>query len=107
MPSVYIENTSFRCVYSFRNFLKYSFNNNFSFRTNKNKIVAKDLPMPHSPRIFNNELYVLLSATGELAKINTIDGSYEIIIKIHPRATNREVSRIKKKCKLLLSNCTY
>jgi uncharacterized protein (TIGR03032 family) len=47
-----------------------------------NKIVAKDLPMPHSPRIFNNELYVLLSATGELAKINTIDGSYEIIIKI-------------------------
>ena len=38
--------------------------------------------MPHTPRIFNDELYVLLSATGELAKINTNDGTYEIIVKI-------------------------
>ena len=26
--------------------------------------------MPHTPRIFNDELYVLLSATGELVKVN-------------------------------------
>ena len=38
--------------------------------------------MPHTPRIFNNELYVLLSATGELAKINKENGSYEVIVKI-------------------------
>ena len=38
--------------------------------------------MPHTPRIFNNELYVLLSATGELIKINTKDGGYEIITQI-------------------------
>jgi hypothetical protein len=24
----------------------------------------------HTPRVFNNELYVLLSATGELVKVN-------------------------------------
>ena len=48
----------------------------------KNKIICSGLPMPHTPRIFNNELYVLLSATGELVKINTSKGTYEVIVKI-------------------------
>jgi uncharacterized protein (TIGR03032 family) len=48
----------------------------------KNKIIARNLAMPHTPRIFNNELYVLLSATGELVKINKDNGSYEVIVKI-------------------------
>ena len=47
-----------------------------------NKIIAKGLAMPHTPRIFNGELYLLLSATGELGKVNTEDGTYEIIVKI-------------------------
>ena len=47
-----------------------------------NKIIAEGLPMPHTPRVFNDDLYVLLSATGELAKINTSDGTYEVIVKI-------------------------
>ncbi len=47
-----------------------------------NKIIAKDLAMPHSPRIFNNELYVLLSAKGELIKINTETGTYEVVVKV-------------------------
>ena len=38
--------------------------------------------MPHTPRIFNDELYVLLSATGELAKVNPEDGTYEVIVQI-------------------------
>ena len=38
--------------------------------------------MPHTPRIFNNELYVLLSATGELIKVNTENGTYEVIVQI-------------------------
>ncbi|MEM7551197.1 MAG: TIGR03032 family protein [Bacteroidota bacterium] len=33
-------------------------------------IITDGLPMPHSPRVYNNELYVLLSATGQLSKIN-------------------------------------
>lgn len=45
----------------------------------ENSIVATDLPMPHSPRIFDNELYVLLSATGELAKIDLETGKYDVV----------------------------
>ncbi len=48
----------------------------------KNEIIAENLPMPHSPRIFNGDLYVLFSATGELAKINTERGTYEVITQI-------------------------
>ena len=47
-----------------------------------NIIIAKGLAMPHTPRIFNNELYVLLSATGELVKVNTRNGNYEVIVKL-------------------------
>ena len=47
-----------------------------------NAIIAKGLAMPHTPRIFNDELYVLLSATGELAKVNPEDGTYEVIVQI-------------------------
>lgn len=42
-------------------------------------ILAQGLPMPHSPRIINNELFVLLSATGELAWININTGKYEVV----------------------------
>ena len=48
----------------------------------ENKIIAEGLAMPHTPRIYNGELYVLLSATGELIKINPSDGSYDVIVKI-------------------------
>ena len=47
-----------------------------------NKMIAKDLAMPHTPRIYNNELYVLLSATGELVKINKENGTYDVVVKI-------------------------
>ena len=49
----------------------------------KNKIILNNLPMPHTPRIINNELYLLLSATGELIKICTNTGTYEVIIQIN------------------------
>jgi len=44
--------------------------------------VIEGLPMPHTPRIYNGQLYVLLSATGELAKINVAAGTYEVVTKI-------------------------
>ena len=47
-----------------------------------NNIIAEGLAMPHTPRIFNNDLYVLLSAKGELVKVNTEDGTYEVIVQI-------------------------
>ena len=47
------------------------------------EIIAKNLPMPHSPRVFDGELYVLLSATGELAHIDVKTGTYEVVKKFN------------------------
>lgn len=35
-----------------------------------NEVVAENLPMPHSPRLYNGKLYVLLSGSGELAEVD-------------------------------------
>jgi uncharacterized protein (TIGR03032 family) len=44
--------------------------------------IFTDLAMPHSPRIYNGDLYVLLSATGEVAKVDVEAGSYDVIQKL-------------------------
>lgn len=44
-----------------------------------NEIIASGLAMPHSPRLYNGKLYVLLSATGELAQIDLASGKYEVV----------------------------
>ena len=43
------------------------------------EIVAAELPMPHSPRLYGGKLYVLLSATGELAQVDINTGRYEVV----------------------------
>jgi uncharacterized protein (TIGR03032 family) len=47
-----------------------------------NEAIFTDLPMPHSPRIYDGELYMLLSATGEVAKVDVEAGTYEVIQKL-------------------------
>jgi len=47
-----------------------------------NEIILEGLGMPHSPRIYNGELYVLLSATGELIHVNVEEKSYDVVYKI-------------------------
>lgn len=47
-----------------------------------NEIVCHNLPMPHSPRWFGNHLYCLLSATGELIKIEVETGKYEVVTRL-------------------------
>jgi uncharacterized protein (TIGR03032 family) len=47
-----------------------------------NEIVAHSLPMPHSPRWFNGQLYCLLSATGQLVKIDTATGKYDEVTRL-------------------------
>lgn len=47
-----------------------------------NQPVAENLPMPHSPKVYNNDLFVLLSATGELARIDLKTGKYDVVTKI-------------------------
>ena len=45
----------------------------------KNEIIIDELAMPHSPRIYNGELYCLLSAKGQLIKVDPQKGSYELM----------------------------
>lgn len=46
-----------------------------------NEIILESLAMPHSPKMYNNELYLLLSASGEFVKVNIAEKSYELIKK--------------------------
>lgn len=46
------------------------------------EIIAENLPMPHSPRLINGELYVLLSSTGELAVVDRNTGSYRTVLRL-------------------------
>jgi uncharacterized protein (TIGR03032 family) len=39
--------------------------------------------MPHSPRLFDGELYLLLSATGELVRIDRETGKYDVVTKLN------------------------
>jgi uncharacterized protein (TIGR03032 family) len=48
-----------------------------------NEIVAAKLRMPHSPRLFNGELYLLFSATGEVVKVDLKNGRFEVITRIN------------------------
>ena len=47
-----------------------------------NEVIVENLAMPHSPRIFGNNLFILLSATGELIKIDINSGKYDVIFKM-------------------------
>ena len=47
-----------------------------------NEIVAHSLPMPHSPRWFDGQLYCLLSATGQLVRIDVNNGKYDVIAQL-------------------------
>lgn len=42
-------------------------------------LVLQDLPMPHSPRLYREGLFVLLSATGELVRVDIANGKYEVV----------------------------
>jgi len=47
-----------------------------------NEIILDKLPMPHSPMMHNGELYMLLSASGELIKVNVKEKKYEVLKKL-------------------------
>ncbi len=48
----------------------------------ENSIVLNDLPMPHSPRLFDGKLYLLFSATGEVVQADPEKGTYDVINRI-------------------------
>lgn len=43
------------------------------------QIILGSLPMPHSPRLFGNILFALLSATGELIVVDVSSSKYEVV----------------------------
>lgn len=45
----------------------------------RNEIILEGLAMPHSPTMYKGELYLLLSATGELVKVDLKNKKYEVI----------------------------
>lgn len=49
---------------------------------NSNELVATKLPMPHSPRIHQGQLYLLLSATGDLVRLDPGNGQYDVVTRL-------------------------
>jgi len=47
-----------------------------------NELAATGLPMPHSPRLFDSGLFLLLSATGELVKMDVKTGKYDTVTRL-------------------------
>jgi uncharacterized protein (TIGR03032 family) len=48
-----------------------------------NEVVAEALPMPHSPRWFDGQLYCLLSANGQLIRVDIATGKYEVVARLN------------------------
>lgn len=46
-------------------------------------ILLENLLMPHSPRMFEGNLYLLFSATGEIVKVDTEKGTYETVTRLN------------------------
>ncbi len=47
-----------------------------------NRIILDNLPMPNSPRIYNGELYLLLSGIGQLVKVDQGAGKFEVVTEL-------------------------
>ena len=58
-------------------------NAGFLMDVETNEIILDKLPMPHSPMMYKNELYMLLSASGEVIKINIKEKNYEVIKQLN------------------------
>lgn len=48
-----------------------------------NELILKDLPVPHSPRSYADGLFMLLSGTGQLVKVDPEKGTYDEVTKIN------------------------
>jgi uncharacterized protein (TIGR03032 family) len=46
------------------------------------QVIVDRLAMPHSPRVYDGRLFVLLSATGELIEVDAIRGQYEVVRRL-------------------------
>ncbi len=47
------------------------------------EIIARDLAMPHSPRLVQGDLFLLLSSTGDLIRLDTEAGKSEVVQRLN------------------------
>jgi uncharacterized protein (TIGR03032 family) len=52
-------------------------------KVNSQEFILKKLPMPHSPRIYEGQLFMLLSGTGELIKVNLATQTYDVVQRLN------------------------
>lgn len=50
--------------------------------TDSNEIILNNLPVPHSPRYYPDGLFMLLSATGQIVKVDPEKGHFDEITKV-------------------------
>ena len=55
----------------------------FVMDTRTNDVVVDGLGMPHSPRMYRDQLYVLSSANEQLLRVNLEEGTTEIVAEVH------------------------
>ena len=55
------------------------------------EVILEGLAMPHTPKIFNDELYLLISGTGELVKVHPESGKYDIIRELNGFARGMDI----------------
>jgi uncharacterized protein (TIGR03032 family) len=48
----------------------------------RNEVLAEGLAMPHSPTIIGGDLYVLLSGTGEMVRVDRATGATEVVVSL-------------------------
>lgn len=56
-----------------------------------NTLVAEGLSMPHSPRIYNDQLYLLESASGNLVCIDPANGKKEVVVSLSGFARGMDI----------------
>lgn len=47
------------------------------------EVVVSELAVPHTPRIYEDGVWMLLSATGELVKVDVDSGKYEVVTQLN------------------------
>lgn len=74
--------TALGCGNTFQSWRENITENGIVMNVPNNEIITRGLPMPHTPRIWDNKLYLLLSAAEQLICVDTQSGTYETVAHI-------------------------
>ena len=74
--------TAFGKVDTFEGWRENKISGGIVMEVSSGEIVLEGLPMPHSPRVYDGKLYLLLSGTGELVCAEPETGRYEVVSQL-------------------------